>query len=129
MWLAFCEGRVAAMQGYWPAEEAEEDLLVAAGCCELEVAGTCAWARGRGIGQALTRHGLAQARLHGYRTCMTDWRSTNLLSSRFWPRQGFRPAAYRLVRRVDERITWASLPSASTRMGCSRSSSEQDHPP
>jgi hypothetical protein len=108
MWLAFCEGRVAAMQGYWPAEEAEEDLLVAAGCCELEVAGTCAWARGRG---------------------MTDWRSTNLLSSRFWPRQGFRPAAYRLVRRVDERITWASLPSASTRMGCSRSSSEQDHPP
>jgi hypothetical protein len=39
------------------------------------------------------------------------WRSTNLLTARFWPRQGFRPVAYRLVRRVDQRIAWAN-PSA-----------------
>jgi hypothetical protein len=31
------------------------------------------------------------------------------LPARFWPRQGFRPIAYRLVRRVDQRIAWANL--------------------
>lgn len=39
---------------------------------------------------------------------LAEQRSTNLLASRFWPRLGFRPIAYRLVRRVDQRIAWAS---------------------
>jgi hypothetical protein len=30
------------------------------------------------------------------------------LGSRFWPRRGFRPVAYRRVRRVDQRIAWAN---------------------
>jgi cyanophycinase len=30
----------------------------------------------------------------------------NLFASRFWPRQGFRPATYRFVRRIDARIAW-----------------------
>ena len=63
--------------------------------------------RGRGVGSALTRVGLADAAAHGYTACVVDWRVTNLLSSRFWPRQGFQPAVYRLVRRVDPRIIWA----------------------
>jgi hypothetical protein len=42
---------------------------------------------------------------------LAERRSTNLLASRFWPRQGFRPIAYRLVRRVDQRIARAN-PSA-----------------
>jgi ribosomal protein S18 acetylase RimI-like enzyme len=60
----------------------------------------------KGIGTLLTRTGLAQARASGYRFCETDWRSTNLVSSRFWLKQGFRPVAYRLVRRIDPRIAW-----------------------
>ena len=43
----------------------------------------------------------------GYRYCITDWRSTNLQASRFWPRFGFRPVGYRLVRRIDGRIAVA----------------------
>jgi hypothetical protein len=39
---------------------------------------------------------------------VTDWRVTNLLSSRFWPRQGFRPVVYRLTRRIDARVAWAN---------------------
>jgi hypothetical protein len=51
---------------------------------------------------------LAQAARAGFRYCETDWRSANLLASRFWPRQGFRPVAYRLARRIDPRIAWAN---------------------
>jgi GNAT superfamily N-acetyltransferase len=110
VWLAFCDGRVVGVQVYFPAEATDDNPLlpiIPEHCAELGVAGTREWARGRGIGQALTRHGLAHARDAGFRFCMTDWRSTNLLSSRFWPRRGFRPVAYRLARRIDPRIAWA----------------------
>jgi hypothetical protein len=36
----------------------------------------------------------------GYRTAVTDWRATNLLSSRTWPRLGFRPTFLRLFRSI-----------------------------
>lgn len=107
IWLALCGGQAVGCQGHSPAPAGGDNPLIPERCAELDVAGTREWARGRGIGQALTRHVLADARSVGYRHCLTDWRSTNLLSSRFWPRQGFRPAAYRLARRIDPRISWA----------------------
>lgn len=106
-WLALAAGKVVGVQGYWPPEPAGDHLLVPENCVHMSAAGTRVEARGRGIGTLLTKYGLAQARAAGYRFCETDWRSTNLLASRFWPRRGFRPVAYRLVRRVDERIAWA----------------------
>ncbi|HWI53857.1 MAG TPA: hypothetical protein VNT01_17095, partial [Symbiobacteriaceae bacterium] len=63
--------------------------------------------RGRGIMQAMTRGALDHAYGAGYTHMITDWRSTNLLSSRAWPRLGFRPTHYRLTRRIDEKILWA----------------------
>lgn len=111
VWLALLDGEPVGCQCYWPAEPGDDDLLTPEGCCELSVAGTRPHLRGRGVGRALTRHGLAHAREAGYRLCLADWRSTNLLAARFWPRQGFRPVAYRLARRVDQRIAWAN-PSA-----------------
>jgi GNAT superfamily N-acetyltransferase len=90
-----------------PRPPSDEDLLAAERCVELAVALTRPDQRGRGIGTALTAAALAWAQEAGYRTVATDWRSTNLLASRFWPRRGFRPTAYRLVRRVDPRVAWA----------------------
>jgi hypothetical protein len=52
---------------------------------------------------ALTQRAFAWARAEGFETCLTDWRSTNPLSSAFWPRFGFEPAAYRLHRTIDAR--------------------------
>ena len=49
---------------------------------------------------ALTEASLAWAAEEGYPTMITDWRVTSLLASRFWPKRGFRPTAYRLVRYV-----------------------------
>jgi len=54
--------------------------------------------RGRGVGVALTDASFAWARGHGYTTMATDWRETNLLSSRFWPRRGFEKSFLRLHR-------------------------------
>lgn len=108
VWLAFYQGEAVGCQGYFPAESFDDDLLIPEQCTYLTVAGTREKVRGRGIGQALTRHGLVHAQTSGYHYCLTNWRSTNLLASRFWPRQGFHPAAYRLVRRIDSRIAWAN---------------------
>jgi GNAT superfamily N-acetyltransferase len=66
-----------------PAEPTAENLLIPEQCIELTVAATREEERGRGIGQALTAHGLAWAHSAGYIYCETDWRMTNLLASRF----------------------------------------------
>ena len=67
---------------------------------ELSVAATIPAARGLGVGSALTDLALGWAYEQGYRTCITDWRAANLLSSRFWTGRGFEPTTYRLVRSI-----------------------------
>lgn len=51
-----------------------------------------------GIGRMLVDHVLAWARVEGYATIITNWRVTNLMASRFWPRAGWRPTFIRLQR-------------------------------
>ena len=57
-------------------------------------------ARGSGVGLALTQACFAWAHEAGYETMVTDWRVTNLLASRFWPRRGFRTTFLRLYRSI-----------------------------
>ena len=71
-----------------------------ADACFLHFAVTLPEARGSGIGVALTDAAFAWARAEGYRTMATDWRVTNLLASRFWPRRGFRTTFVRLYRHI-----------------------------
>jgi len=70
------------------------------GVAKLPVAGTRPDVRGMGLGVALVEHALHEAHLAGFDTVLLDWRSTNLLASRFWPRRGFRPTHLRLRRDV-----------------------------
>ena len=56
--------------------------------------------RGLGAGRVLGETILAWAREAGYPTVATDWRMTNLLSSRTWPRLGFRPTFFRVHRAI-----------------------------
>lgn len=56
--------------------------------------------RGSGAGLALMDASFAWAQEQGYDTMVTDWRETNLLSSRFWPRRGFRRSFIRLYRSI-----------------------------
>ncbi len=66
----------------------------------LGFAAVRASAQGRGVGRALGETVLAWAADAGYRSVVTDWRATNLLASRAWPRLGFRPTFLRLHRLV-----------------------------
>ncbi len=57
-------------------------------------------ARGAGIGQALSQAILGWSRSKDCDAVVTDWRMTNLLSSRAWPRAGYRPTFFRLFRSI-----------------------------
>jgi GNAT superfamily N-acetyltransferase len=78
----------------------EGDLRVPENNIDLAFAVTRPDVRGSGAGLALTDFAIRWAREHGFRSLTTDWRSVNLLSSRFWPKRGFRPQYLRLYRKV-----------------------------
>lgn len=96
--VARVDGRAVGFAIWYDGEEAP--FLPAPGV-ELAVAATVESARGRGVGLALTAAVVAAARKHGARYVAADWRTTNLLSSRFWPARGFRVVGHRMSRTID----------------------------
>jgi GNAT superfamily N-acetyltransferase len=96
------DGRIVGAFQLVPAELSGTHASVARpeGAVLLSWAATWPDVRGGGAGVALTNAGFAWAREHGYTTMVTDWRETNLLASRFWPRRGFRRSFLRLYRSI-----------------------------
>jgi GNAT superfamily N-acetyltransferase len=95
-------GRPVACWALMPFEDegVEVGLMAPRDACFLHFAVTLPGERGHGLGVALTDAAFAWAREAGYTTMVTDWRVTNLLASRFWPRRGFRTAFLRLYRHI-----------------------------
>jgi GNAT superfamily N-acetyltransferase len=104
--VAEADGRLLGGVIVAPAELAGEGPHEPTGLARPERTSYLAWAatlpevRGSGVGVALTEAAFAWARRAGYQTMVTDWRVTNLLSSRFWPRRGFRTTFLRLYRSI-----------------------------
>jgi GNAT superfamily N-acetyltransferase len=79
---------------------------VHSGLARPEGAALLGWAatdpalRGSGTGLALMEASWAWARERGHEVMVTDWRVTNLLSSRFWPGRGFRTTFLLLYRHI-----------------------------
>jgi GNAT superfamily N-acetyltransferase len=96
--VAELAGRVVGLLGLY--RRPEGDLRVPADNIDLAFAVTRDDVRGSGAGLALTAHALTWAHEQGFRSMTVDWRSVNLLSSRFWPSRGFRPQYLRLYRAV-----------------------------
>lgn len=96
------EGRPVACWAVVPVERsrAHTGLARPENASFLGFAATLPEARGSGIGVALTQAALAFSADRGYSTMVTDWRVTNLLASRFWPRRGFRTSFLRLYRSI-----------------------------
>jgi ribosomal protein S18 acetylase RimI-like enzyme len=96
------EGQPVACWAFVPVERSGEHgaLLCPEDACFLGFAATLPEYRRSGIGVALTQAGLAWAAEEGYAAMLTDWRVTNLLASRFWPRRGFRTTFLRLYRSI-----------------------------
>jgi ribosomal protein S18 acetylase RimI-like enzyme len=76
------------------------DLRVPRDSIDLALVSTEPETRGSGVGRALTAHALAWAHAAGIPIMVTDWRMTNLLASRFWPKRGFRTTFLRLYRSI-----------------------------
>lgn len=100
--LAEVDGRVVG--GFYVTTV--DDSSMHAGLARPPGAAFLAWAatrpevRGTGAGLRLTQAALAWARSRGHDVIVTDWRVTNLLSSRFWPARGFRTTFLRLYRSI-----------------------------
>lgn len=107
VWLALEGQKALGTIGFRPEPERDTHLLASPRTVYLSVAATKPEARSRGVGTALSWYGLEQARKEGYETCYSNWISSNLLASRFWPRFGFQDAAYRLAKKVNPMIAWA----------------------
>ncbi len=110
-WLAYRDATVVGMQVY-QTRSSDADMTIPERGIHLAHGYTSGGERGGGVGATLLAHALARADDSGYEHCTVSWFSTNLLAHRFWPRAGFRPVAYRMLRIVDERIAWAG-PTAS----------------
>lgn len=76
---------------------------------ELSVAGIYSSEMGSGIGKKLMNEGFTIMKEKGYNNIITDWRITNLASSTFWPKCGFKPIAYRMFRSIDSNVAWANI--------------------
>lgn len=100
--LAERDGRVVGSFQVNPVEESSMHAGLArpAGAVLLNWAATRPDVRGSGAGLALTQAAFAWARERGHEVMVTDWRVTNLLSSRFWPARGFRETFLRLYRHI-----------------------------
>jgi hypothetical protein len=87
---------------------------------ELCTAGTYYSQMGSGIGKKLMNEGCRIIKEKGYGNITTDWRITNLASSTFWPKCGFKPVAYRMVRFIDSNYAWANFNNLSIKkLACS----------
>ncbi|KPU43161.1 acetyltransferase (GNAT) family protein [Oxobacter pfennigii] len=104
--LAEKDGEELGFQIY---EAAASGLMSPDGGAELSVAGTYPCRMGTGVGKKLMNEGCSLMRERGVRHIIADWRITNLASSTFWPKCGFKPAAYRMVRYIDSSWTWAGF--------------------
>lgn len=107
VWLALENEEALGTIGFRPEEEADTQMLTGPHTIYLSVGATKPQARGRGVGTALSWHGLEQARAASYEVCYSNWISPNFLASRFWPRFGFKDAAYRVAKKVNPMIVWA----------------------
>ena len=80
---------------------------------ELCTAGTYSSQMGSGIGKKLMNEGCRVIKEKGYGSITTDWRINNLASSTFWPKCGFKPVAYRMIRFIDTNYAWANFSNPS----------------
>ena len=106
VWMALEKEETYGTVGFRPEAETDTQMLASPRTIYLSVAATKPQARGRGISTVLSWHGLRHAQQEGYEICYSNWISPNFLASRFWPRFGFKDAAYRLGKKVNPMIAW-----------------------
>jgi len=99
--------------GFQEYEPCEVSLMAPDNAVDLCTAGTYPSHTGKGVGRGLMNEGYRIMKERGYHNLSVDWRISNLFSSTFWPKCGFIPVAYRMVRSIDTTISWANFSNPS----------------
>ncbi|WP_242850065.1 GNAT family N-acetyltransferase [Clostridium polynesiense] len=95
--------------GFQVYEPITSDLMTPDDGIELSIAGTYPSQMRSGVGKKLMNEGSRIMEEKGYNNIIIDWRIANLASSTFWPKCGFSPIAYRMVRFIDSNFAWANF--------------------
>lgn len=95
--------------GFFEYEKIKPSLMNPENSIELCTAGVVASYMSKGVGKKLMNEGNEIIKKMGYNYIVTDWRITNLASSSFWPKCGFNPIAYKMVRQIDSNNAWATF--------------------
>ncbi len=95
--------------GFQVYEPVTSNLMAPDHAVELSIAGIYTSQMRSGVGKKLMNEGSRIVKEKGFNSIITDWRITNLASSTFWPKCGFKPIAYRMVRYIDSNIVWANF--------------------
>ncbi len=95
--------------GFLEYEKIEPSLMNPDNSIELCTAGVLDSYMSKGVGKKLMNEGNEIIKKMGYNYIVTDWRITNLASSSFWPKCGFNPIAYKMVRQIDPNNAWANF--------------------
>lgn len=100
--IVFIAERANQALGFQVYEKVPLSLMLPDDVINLEVAGTYASQMRSGVGKQLMNEGCKILKSMGYKYIKTDWRITNLSSSTFWPKCGFKNVAYRMSRSIDK---------------------------
>ncbi len=97
---------ILSFQAFW---DVKGTLMNPKNAVELKIAGTYQRYMGQGYGKELMNDSIDLLKGKNYEFIVADYRVSNLASSEFWRKCGFKPIAYRMVREIDNRISWAKF--------------------
>lgn len=95
--------------GFQDYEIVSPSLMTPDNAVVLDIAGINYSQMGSGIGKKMMNEGCRIMKEKGYDNIKTDWKISNLASSTFWPKCGFKPVAYRMNRYIDRNYAWANF--------------------
>jgi len=107
LWLGLNKGNIIAMMEVSYKKSNDAQILSDEDTVSIGITYTRDNFRGQGITKALLQQVIEEAVLKDYKRCAVVFESQNSSGRNFWLKY-FKPVCYSLVRKVDDRITWAN---------------------
>jgi GNAT superfamily N-acetyltransferase len=107
LWLAVNKGNIISMMEVSYKKSNDAQILSDNDTVSIGITYTKDNFRGQGITKALLQNVIKEASLIGYKRCAVVFESQNSSGRNFWLKY-FKPVCYSMVRKVDDRITWAN---------------------
>ena len=107
IWLGICKGQVVSIMEISNKKSNDAQILSDEATVSVGETYTREGFRGYGITKAILQKVIEDSLTKGYKRCAVVFESQNISGSDFWLKY-FKPTCFSLVRKIDDRITWAS---------------------